>query len=77
MTEKINPCPFCGRKALTSVYINQSLFFNKVRFKVFCSECEVNLCLDLHCPFDFEDADRAKQKVIEAWNRRADRGEGV
>jgi Lar family restriction alleviation protein len=55
-TNKLKPCPFCGEKAR---------FWHDAKMAVIhCSNCNAGNVRN-----EYEDWD-AKEKVIEAWNRR-------
>lgn len=73
MNEKLKPCPFCGGEAVTVVRVVRSPapFSDYVRLKVYCSKCKIEKYDDI-VDVNFEAAERAKQEVIEEWNRRSD-----
>lgn len=58
---ELKPCPFCGGEA-TFVYIDMEIPSGFVR-------CKKKLCCH-------QSQVRVLEKAIEAWNRRADNGNG-
>ena len=63
MSQKLKPCPFCGRKA--KVVARQ--YLNKIGSHVECTFCGVRTTLEAKESF-----------AVDLWNRRAEvKGDGV
>lgn len=68
---KLKPCPFCGREATTSIVISCGNLIGSIRFLIRCPACKIELCSNYIQSYGtFDEAEKAKQKVIENWNRR-------
>lgn len=63
---KLKPCPFCG---VRYPYITFERGYIDDSAVVFCNACKISVKLEENDQEGFNDA--AKEKAIEAWNRRA------
>ena len=71
MTEtKLKLCPFCGREVTTSVSVICGTTSYRIKFAVCCPACRIQQAIDMVSPDTFEEAEKAMQKAIKAWNRR-------
>jgi Lar family restriction alleviation protein len=71
---ELKPCPFCGGKAFTEVVVVKAMAIDYIRFMVLCPKCNIKQHRDILSSANFEKAEKAKQEVIEAWNRRVKDG---
>ena len=79
-SEKLKPCPFCGKKAefrTNTTGTNGQNF--KYRFNIRCRNCGMNSShiYDVEITFrngDFVIIEDERDKAVEEWNRRAEDG---
>ena len=79
-SEKLKPCPFCGKKAefrTNTAGTNGENF--KYRFNIRCRNCGMNSShiYDVEITFrngDFVIIEDERDKAVEEWNRRAEDG---
>lgn len=71
---ELKPCPFCGGEASTKVAVIHGTVADHIIFKIYCYECKIERYVNIQSGSIFEEAEKAKQDVIEAWNRRIDNG---
>ncbi len=67
---KLKPCPFCGREATTSVVSCDTALGYCIKFGVYCPACKIGQYIHIENYDNFEKAEKAMQKAVEAWNRR-------
>ncbi len=70
MTEKLKPCPFCGKSDLLEIMTHERNVPNMYRWTadITCLHCFGNA--SAHGFYITED--EAKSEAIKAWNRRAE-----
>lgn len=76
--DELKPCPFCGGEPVTRIsFRNSPTGTIKASVNVFirCPKCDCNrnIVLEL-CDTDFYKAQRAMEKAVYEWNRRAEDG---
>lgn len=71
---KLKNCPFCGREVTTkvSVIYGTTTMADRIRFAACCPACRIQQAIDIESPDTFEEAEKAMQKAVEAWNRRTE-----
>ncbi|MGM9626964.1 MAG: Lar family restriction alleviation protein [Faecousia sp.] len=68
--EKLKPCPFCGGKDIV-------FGFSCEYGEIWCRGCKASIKLYEGFFFNPKDAKKYyKQRMFDAWNRRADDGKG-
>ncbi len=67
---ELKPCPFCGDEASTKIEVVHGKAVDYIIFKIYCYECKIERYVNIQSGNTFESAEKAKQEVIEAWNRR-------
>ena len=68
---KLKTCPFCGRKVETSVITCCTGAKDCILFCVYCSDCHIGQYININNYDNFEKAEKAMYKAVEAWNKRA------
>ena len=68
MTDKLKPCPFCGREAILVKNEHPRLHrpSRNGQYHVACYECDLMMGYDEDYGGQFD----TKEEAIEAWNRR-------
>lgn len=71
MTEKLKPCPFCGREAVLCKD-------NHDKYGIVCYNCQMYFGIELEDGCELEEGWRFTVDTVDrlekAWNRRADNG---
>ena len=79
-SEKLKPCPFCGKKAEFRTNTTETNGENfKYRFNIRCRNCEMNSSHIYGVEITFRNGDFViiedeRDKAVEEWNRRAEDG---
>lgn len=81
--ESIKPCPFCGSKdvfVMNPRLNNPSSILSNPRMEVICSNCGISMSPGFYgaqCDsLTDEQVDEIRHICVNAWNRRANDGEG-
>lgn len=67
---KLKPCPFCGAKPLLCVRTIRGLTQDMIKVYVRCQDCDIEKSATVSSGIVFEKVIAAKERVVEAWNRR-------
>ena len=73
MDEKLKPCPFCGGKALSRIYImreDPQIGVDYAQLQIYCSKCNISKAksIDSNCTLD--NLQTVMNELIDIWNTR-------
>ena len=70
--DELKPCPFCGSDDIYLTFRQEHWFGTKEPL-IFCNSCKAEVSVEDDSPYtDIEkDYEYRREKVAEAWNRRA------
>lgn len=72
MSDILKPCPFCGGEA--DFFVQEHWYAEEYKSLIIeCRECFANMELMIDIDNFIEDFEKAKQELVEVWNKRTEK----